>query len=214
MAEKKISSRDCLTNLAMEIQDARANDLEKYVGKLKEDTYTLDKTTHYWPAGESGSPYDLVYFMNLSPSEKDIIEEFESKHPYTYLDHGNGRIVFTSDTDSEIVVKIGRWGTSPEMGNGVNMNYREYKLYTKLKDTEINGLLPILDIEENSNWTVQPKVKPYSSIKKKNKPCWSEVKKVIHNRLGILKYIITDRSKDNIGLWKDNWYYIDYAMID
>lgn len=152
--------------------------------------------------------------MDLSPTEEQLIKEFETTEPFTYLGHGSGRVAFTCDSLSDTVLKVARWGTSIDMGNGVNMNQLEYIIYNRLHEhPDINAILPIFDVCKQRNWILQPQATIYSEIEDTEKPDWETVLEQIHARLGPVSPLFGDRTKHNIGYWNGNWYFIDYARL-
>jgi len=122
-----------LTKWSDKIKNARGSDLEPHTNSLSEDTYHIDSgifnSTFYWPDGHDGPVEELTYLKEPSPTEQKLISQIEEKTELEYLAHGVGRITFTLKSNSEYIVKFGRWGLELIMGNGVQVNQSEYRFY-------------------------------------------------------------------------------------
>lgn len=202
-----------LTELAHELQYARAEDLEDFTNSLTTDTYRFDGSLFYWPNGHKCSVEELNYLKKLSPTEKQLIERIENETQFTYLGHGVGRVAFTIETMPDYIVKLGRWGIGYIMGNGVHMNHSEYQFFQHAKETlENSPLLPIIQIGDQYDWILQEKITLYENYEKP-KPDFETVLKNINERLGPFAALIQDKSTNNIGYADGEWYLLDYGKL-
>jgi len=193
-----------LNNIADAIYQARATDLQVESSNLLSNSFYYKGKPYYWPGGGDKKP---AHYHELSPTESEVVEQFCESNNVEFVGAGSGRIAIRF---GDSVIKFGRWGVSPNMGQGRKMNIRESSIYRCLGEGTDLPLLPIYQHEKEGRWVVQEYAKPLAKVDQEVDLI--SIQERMKQRLTELRYIIHyDLTTKNIGFWDDDWYLIDFA---
>lgn len=199
-----------LSKLSSDLRTERFNSLKSVSNGLLSDTWYHQETDslRYWPGGSFE-----YWFYDLTPGEKQVLDTFCMNHNYTCIGVGSGRIVLKSITESEIVVKVARYGVSARLGDGRRQNKIEFDRWKKVCS---KPLLPIYEIGTDYSWVTCPLAKPLdmfdeSELEKHKETICNEIKEELTQYDSLF---LLDIGSDNVGLVDGDWCWLDYGQPD
>jgi len=122
---------------------------------------------------EDSDPDELI---DLTETEKDLIDSFENEENATLAGYGESRIVFNLDS-SRVVLFARNGAEEDDFTNGRLTNENEQHIFTRLTEHDMIeqfNLLPILDGHADNLWILKPNIRSVTESDTWVSEAWDE----------------------------------------